>query len=871
MHAQTFSSTPELLAPAGDWEAMRAAVANGADAVYFGLSNFNARHRATNFTLEELPRVMEYLHRHNVRGYVAFNTLIFSDELAEAMRFVRAVAQAGADAVIVQDLGLARLIGRMCPNLPVHGSTQMTLTEPRGIEFVRQLGIQRVILARELSIQDIRAIRQRTDLPIEVFVHGALCVSYSGQCLTSEALGRRSANRGQCAQACRLPYELIVDGRARDLGDKAYLLSPKDLAAYDLVGELAEIGVCSLKIEGRLKSTHYVAATTQTYRAAIDAAGQGRRFSPSGRQSVELAQSFSRGFSHGFLDGVNHQELVHARFPKSRGVRVGSVVGKTARGVLVRLESFPVRAGASGFISGDDLKPGDGVVFDQGHPEQDEQGGRIVAVEKRPVVGRGPGRRPTFHGKAEFGATERFTDTVEVVFEIGAVNPSAVAAGAIVWKTDDPAVRKRLESTFRRDRVARRVPVRAEVDARVGERLVISVHDEDGHAVRVEWEQPLAMAQKHPLTEELFREQFGRLGDSPFELAEVRGLTPPSPAMVPKSVLNDLRRRAVEQLMRVRGHREQQTPAEPDALEHVRGEIASQFGNSAETAVRSRLHVLVRTMGQLEAVLRWRTSEPVEMAGVYCEFENIRQYKHAVALARQAGVSIGLATVRVIKPGEEGLLKQIADCGPNLVLVRNLAALSWCSSSAPELALVADYSLNVANEVTAALLAGHGVRRMVPSYDLNRGELAAMLKRFPPAMFEAVIHQHMPMFHMEHCVFCHTLSSGTSYRDCGRPCDRHAVQLRDRAGAEHPLLADVGCRNTVFNATAQSGAEFVPRMKELGLRHFRVELLREEPHEVGPLLDQYVRVLSGLEDGRSTWRQLRVLNQLGLTRGTLGA
>src|ERR1041385_4022725 len=252
----TAGHLPELLAPAGDWEAMRAAVANGANAVYFGLSNFNARHRATNFTLEELPQVMRYLHDHNVRGYVAFNTLIFSDELPEAEKFITSCAAAGVDALIVQDLGLARLIARMAPTLEVHGSTQMTLTEPRGIEFVRALGVRRVIVARELSVDEIQRITASTPMPLEVFVHGALCVSYSGQCLTSEALGGRSANRGQCAQACRLPYDLIVDGQYKDLGDKAYLLSPQDLAAYDLIDDLARIGVASLKIEGRLKSAH---------------------------------------------------------------------------------------------------------------------------------------------------------------------------------------------------------------------------------------------------------------------------------------------------------------------------------------------------------------------------------------------------------------------------------------------------------------------------------------------------------------------------------------------------------------------------------------------------------------------------------------
>jgi putative protease len=279
---------------------------------------------------------------------------------------------------------------------------------------------------------------------------------------------------------------------------------------------------------------------------------------------------------------------------------------------------------------------------------------------------------------------------------------------------------------------------------------------------------------------------------------------------------------------------------------------------------------MARTLDQLRALAAWRSpTTGLAPATVYCDFEDIRKYKEAVSIARSAGATVGLATVRIIKPGEEGLLKQLADCEPDLVLVRNLAGLSWFTDRAPHLSLVADYALNVANEVTAAIFAEAGVVRMVPSYDLNWTEMAALLRRFPPRRFEAVVHQHMPMFHMEHCVFCHTLSTGTDYRDCGRPCDVYRVDLTDRAGARNPLIADVGCRNTVYNATAQSAAEFMPRMKQLGLQDFRVELLRETPAEAIMLLDKYARVLAGVDDGQSTWRQLRVLNQLGVTRGTL--
>jgi putative protease len=274
-------------------------------------------------------------------------------------------------------------------------------------------------------------------------------------------------------------------------------------------------------------------------------------------------------------------------------------------------------------------------------------------------------------------------------------------------------------------------------------------------------------------------------------------------------------------------------------------------------------------------VLEWEASDhkAAEMiprvAAVYCDFEEVRRYEEAVRIAHAAATPIALATLRIQKPGEEGWLRQIADYGPDFVLVRNLAALRYYRERVPQLPLLGDYSLNVANELTAGILVESGLLRLVPSYDLNWQQLCAMLSRFPPTLFEAVIHQHMPMFHMEHCVFAATLSNGKDYRDCGRPCDRHRVDLKDRMGEAHPLIADVGCRNTVYNANAQSAAEYIPRMQTLGLQHFRVELLREDKGAVTALLDRYSRVLADLDDGRTTWRQLRVLNQLGVTRGTL--
>jgi putative protease len=399
---------PELLAPAGDWDCARAAVENGADAIYFGLEKFNARMRAQNFTEADLPKLMEFLHRRGVRGYVTLNTLIFENELADAERYLRTMIAAGVDAVIVQDVGICRLIRELSPDFPIHASTQMTITSAAGIEFARELGCNLVVLARECSIAEINKINSAqgragsplpaaelpnddgahgvtrpTALPLEVFVHGALCVAYSGQCLTSESLGGRSANRGECAQACRMPYDLISDGNQVPLGDRKYLLSPQDLAGLGVLPELVRAGVASLKIEGRLKSPEYVANITRIYRQALDAlsdkwrvtcdkkplsAANACHSSPvSCHNQYDMEMAFSRGLYTGWFGGINNQKLVHARFGKKRGVFLGEVAKVLRDAVVVKLEG--------------PLKPGDGVVFDAGRPEENEEGGRVYEME----------------------------------------------------------------------------------------------------------------------------------------------------------------------------------------------------------------------------------------------------------------------------------------------------------------------------------------------------------------------------------------------------------------------------------------------------------------------------------------------------------
>ncbi|MGQ9649306.1 MAG: DUF3656 domain-containing U32 family peptidase [Phycisphaerae bacterium] len=812
---------PELLAPAGDDECLRAAVANGADAVYFGLEDFNARRRAANFALARLAEVMRYLHERNVRGYVAFNTLIFSEEMERAAGFVAGIAEAGADGVIVQDLGLLKLIRSMAPTLPIHASTQMTQTHAAGIELLGGMGVQRVILARELSIEEIARIARLTTLELEVFIHGAMCISYSGQCLASESLWGRSANRGVCAQACRLPYRLIVDGQAVEAGDRAYPLSVKDLAAWDLIPQLLAVGVKGFKIEGRLKGPHYVAAATSVYRQAIDAAKAGRRFSLGREREAMLSQSFSRGFTHGFLDGDRHQDLVDGRFPNSRGVDVGRVVGRTRRGVLVELR--PEMAVP--------LKPGDGVLFDAGLPEQGEQGGRIYAVENA--------------GRSELPGG-RWATRVELRFGRGDVNVAAVASGSVVWKTDDPAVRRELEKTYGKVEPVRHEPLRVRAWISPQRHLLIELEDDHGHVVRVEAEEPLAEARRHALSALLVREHFSRLGGTPFETASVQLLqegvaVETVPFMVPKSMLNRLRREAVGLLLEQRAAASRHGIADRSALSVIREQIRDRFGDETGgcAAVRPVLCILVRELGQLGAVLEWHAEAGAgRLSVVYADLVEDVECARAVELCRAARVPVGLATPRICKPGEESLVTGLADLGPDIVLVRNLAAIRLLRQHVPDMPLVADHSLNAANEIAVAALREMGVVRVTVSYDLSVAQMVPFAAALSGLNMEIVVHQHVPMFHMAHCLAA-SLSKASNCQRCGGPCRQHRLELRDRLGVDHLVIVDRAGRTTVYNGRVQSGAGLLMRLRALPVGHWRVELLDEDPKATRRLVEAY--------------------------------
>ena len=796
------------MSPAGYWPQLRAAIEAGADAVYFGLKHFSARAKV-GFSLAELPEVMRTLHGRGVRGYVTFNTLVFEHEIDQATRTMAGIAEAGADAMIVQDYGILRLAREIVPEMELHASTQMSITDAGGVRFAREAGVDRVTLARELSLDEVRSIVEETGGDIEIFVHGALCVAYSGQCFSSEAWGGRSANRGQCAQACRLPYQMMVDGRVQPLADARYLLSPGDLYALEQVPEIVKIGVAALKIEGRYKDAEYVALTTRAYRQAVDDAWAGRPVTS--ERKAELEQVYSRGLGPFFMSGTNHQAVVNGRAPRHRGMKIGRVTRVEAEGVLIDAAVA--------------VKPGDGIVFDAADwrsPQEPEEGGRIYEVRER--------------------GNQR-----ELRFASDAIRFDRIRGGDLVWRTHDPDLDRAARPYLEPAAPVARQAVNIRVIATEGEPL-LAEWSVAGICATVKSDRPLSAAQNRAVSMDLLRDQFARLGNTPYRMGEVTAEITGSP-FAPVSMLNQLRRDAVEQLQMLQTR--ERAVKIMDAPPRRREALPPGEGAPA-------LHLLVRTPAQLAAAIELRP------ASITLDYLDLYGLRPSIERVKAAGIIARAASPRVLKPGE----RRIVDFLKNLdcaILVRAAGMLDALSG----VERIGDFSLNAANSLTAEAYLAAGLERITPTHDLNAAQVTALASLVGSDRIEAVAYQHLPVFHTEHCVFCRFLSTGTSYRDCGRPCERHVVQLKDESGRAHPVMADVGCRNTVFGAEAQEASAHLDAWRGAGIRHYRLEFVLESPEQVIAITRAFEAALAGSITAQELAASLKKNAPQSTTEGSL--
>ncbi|NDJ62242.1 MAG: U32 family peptidase [Chloroflexi bacterium] len=821
---------PEIMSPAGYFPQLHAAVEAGADAVYFGLKHFSARAKV-GFTLRELPEVMQTLHERGVKGYVTFNTLIFENELRDAVQAIEAIAKAGADSVIVQDVGVAQLVQQIAPTLDVHGSTQMSITSAEGVQLAQRFGVNRVVLARELALKDIRAIREQTDCELEIFVHGALCVSYSGQCYSSEAWGGRSANRGQCAQACRLPYDLIVDDQLVPLGDKRYLLSPGDLFALHQIPEIVEIGIHTLKIEGRYKDADYVSLTTDAYRRAVDAAWAQQPSPITAAEEQQLEQVYSRGLGAYFISGTDHQAVVDGRAPRHRGVLVGRVQQVQRDHVVIEPTGSQATA---------PLKAGDGLVFDAADwrsPEVDEEGGHLYEVR---AVG----------------------DLLELRFGNDAIDFGRIRAGDWVWRSYDANTAKAAKRFTQANAPLAKQPLSVHVIAKEGEPLSIrwQLIKHPDVLTTVQSDAPLGRANNRPLTVDYLQRQLGRLGNTAYTLARLSTEIEGQP-FIPSSVLNRLRQSAVEMLQQRQAAPRSTETHDPLAVLDSALRAGSAQTTDQPAPADAALHLLVRTPEQLEAALDLK---PESITLDYLELYGLRP---AVEQIKAAGITARVASPRVLKPQEQRVVNFLLrlDCA---LLVRS-GGLLEALQGRHQHPLIGDFSLNVANQLAAHTFFQHGIETITPTHDLNAAQICQLARDIGGERCEVVAYHHLPVFHTEHCVFCRFMSDGTSYLDCGQPCEKHRIALRDVKGREHPVMADVGCRNTVFGAEAQVASAHLDALQASGIRHYRLEFVHESARDVRRVVaafrDYFAdRLSSGELDDR-----LRKIAAQGTTEGSL--
>ncbi len=781
---------PELLAPAGTIDAVRAAVANGANAVYLGASMYNARDEGAQLTLDELGQACAIAHARGVRVYLTFNVLIKPHELSEALQYLGECIDRGIDAAIVQDLGVVRLIQQVYPQLEVHGSTQMTVHDVSGARVMQQLGVERVVLARENTLEDIRAIREQVPaLSLETFVHGALCISYSGQCFMSGMISERSANRGSCAQSCRKDYTLTDETSGATL-DRGYLISTKDLAAHDHLEAIARLGVGCLKVEGRKKKPEYVATVTKAYRGWLDGIARGESGRAPDPAEVEpLVQIFSRGNTGGMYGGRQGREYITRTQPDNRGLPIGLVTGADGTALVIEVQR-PVAVG-------------DGLGFEAPAGDSGASlGGTVVEMRTLSV-------RAGVHRQA-------------VLVKSGP-RVTRVPEGWHVVRTTDANLMDTARQSFAQVAVPERTGV---------QRLDVRCFGQSGSPLKTVWrcgdievtvrgDVPLAQASKRSLDMTQLREQFGRLGGTPFTLGavDISGLA--SGLFLPVSELNRVRQDATEQIEQQRG-----------------------WARMSKEAVRSaRIAECVTRVPEATVAARVPLSDRFALRAVVFDLEQAREaavggateivldpfLRHpAPPLARVTalrdelaaqGVALRLRTPSIVRPEERARLTKWFGLGLPL-LTGHLGLAAEFGAAGHD--VVADYAVNVFNQHTAALLFELGVPRLVASIELTTDELEQLVAPWGGHGFDVLVYGRPEGMTIEHCVLSAAFDrEPTTCRDL---CvQKHTnVSLTDPAGYTFSVATDSHCRNRLLHSRPIEASEFLPALWGHGIRGFHM-------------------------------------------------
>ncbi|MHB8127104.1 MAG: DUF3656 domain-containing U32 family peptidase [Desulfitobacteriaceae bacterium] len=794
----------ELLAPAGSYEAFKAAVENGADAIYLGGKSFSARANAANFELAELRQAVRYAHERMVKVYVTVNILIADSEFKELKSYLYSLNELGVDALILQDIGVAYFLKNVLPEIEIHASTQMTVNTSWGVKHLEGMGFKRVVLARETSAGEMRSIADVTTAELEVFIHGALCISYSGQCLMSSFIGGRSGNRGMCAQPCRLKYQLI-DQHGQNVLAKAnlgdHLLSARDLNLVEKLVKLWEAGVSCLKIEGRMKRPEYVATVTRIYRKVLD---RGREFLETGNISPEfitleekedLTQIFNRDFTTGYLTGNQGQELMSYSRPNNRGTRLGRVLKIDNYQLTLKLEAA--------------LRPGDGIEIWTG---QGREGFTITAVYND--------QGETLEGRSG--------ETVKIPF----VRQAGV--GDRVFKTSDANLLERARLSFQEGKEQRKRSLRMKLSGAEGEKVCLEVWDGQ-RSIKMFSTNLAQKALRKPLTQEYAWQQLSRLGTTPFVLAELE-LDLEGEIMIPVSDLNELRRKAVEGLL-------ERITSEP-AIERFQynrrvdqwNQDLAQLRKDLNIASKPQLSVAVSDQESMQAALRegaqkilfggetWRSKKSIIGEDIAKTYE----------FCRRQGVEGVWRLPRIVNQDQsKTLFKQLELLVDRVVrptvMVANLGQLEMLQELDKQWPFEIDYSLNVFNQASLFYFFSQGAKQVTLSPELNHEQIRTLAGW---KGLELMVFGDLEMMVSEYCPIGATVG-GKKDKHCSRPCLKNSFFLKDRLSYNFPIETDQECRMHLFNVKRLNLFQELSQIKGMGITTIRLQLTRHTPQQVG--------------------------------------
>ncbi|MEG6617063.1 DUF3656 domain-containing protein [Peptococcaceae bacterium 1198_IL3148] len=829
---------PELLAPAGSWEALVAAVQNGADAVYFGGKAFNARYSATNFDDDQLVKAVEYCHVRGVKVYVTVNIILSDTELKEALTFLHFLHNSRVDAIIVQDLGLAKLARQVVPELPLHASTQMTVHNAAGVELLQQYGFERIVLSREMELENIAQIKRETGADLETFIHGALCVCYSGQCLMSSMIGGRSGNRGRCAQPCRLQYQL-VDHRGKSLVDTGavgdYLLSPRDINLSAHVPDLIRAGINSFKVEGRMKRPEYVATVIRVYRQLIDKALAGGEFNVEPREAKDLEQIFNRDFSTGYFYGNPGGELMSYKRPNNRGILLGRVKRFSKDSNLVELALH------------EPLRVGDGIEV------WVTQGGRVGTEVSRIIM----------QGSQVESAPAGANVWVDIR---GKVRP-----GDRVFKTNDAQLMQQAKLSYTSSKELKKIPLKFTVKASVGEPLYIKVADPMGNWAEhssIEVGQP---AEKRPLTEDFLAAQLNRLGNTPFSLGELDSDIQ-GQVMFPMSVINEQRRTVLELLEQHRRGTRSKTVDKGVFKQRLTEALADlEQHNPGGKRNRPKLAVNVTELATLKAVVD-AGADIVYFGGESYRSQKAitpEDIKSATAYCNKHGVEFVLSSPRILQDQElNRFINFIGKVIPNVskVLVGNLGLLKELKDN-HQLQLIADFSFSVFNRAAAAMLAEQGVVRVTLSPELTMGQIKEFAANTAMPL-EVMVHGALPLMVTRYCAMGSLLGGLTSQNKCSGPCRNQSCGLKDRKGIVFPIKVDQYCHQHIFNSKELCMIEDIGPLAAAGLSVLRIDARIVNAERAKHIVQAYRNVLRFYPD--QEWYEIAANAKAELEKESMG-